>query len=145
MTDGGRLSTLRAWCTDNGIRIDSRLELAEDPHGGIAVYNYSGSSIDSPITREFTCTLMFPMELFIHLRLPNALLPSLWLFLHTTHTPVSTRCLRTRCSDRNHKVVAIPKHAILSVRSCSLSDNIPFVPYGNGAHCGLALALYTEL
>lgn len=42
-------------------------------------------------------------------------------------------------------VVRIPKHAILSTRSCFLSQDIPFAPYGHAAHLALALALYGEM
>ncbi|KAH7926389.1 hypothetical protein BV22DRAFT_1009107, partial [Leucogyrophana mollusca] len=39
-------------------------------------------------------------------------------------------------------VVYIPKAAVLSVKSCSLSDVITPVPYGHGAHLALAFAVY---
>jgi hypothetical protein len=42
-------------------------------------------------------------------------------------------------------VVSIPKTALLSVKSCSLSDHIPPEPYGQGANLALSLALYIEL
>ncbi|KAI0359962.1 SET domain-containing protein [Trametes cingulata] len=42
-------------------------------------------------------------------------------------------------------VAAIPKAAILSVRSCTLAEHIDWVPYGHGATLALSLALYSEL
>ncbi|KIK48130.1 hypothetical protein CY34DRAFT_32995, partial [Suillus luteus UH-Slu-Lm8-n1] len=47
--------------------------------------------------------------------------------------------------DRSCSLVRIPKHAILSTRSCFLSQDIPFAPYGHAAHLALALALYGEI
>ncbi|PPQ67954.1 hypothetical protein CVT26_005834 [Gymnopilus dilepis] len=45
----------------------------------------------------------------------------------------------------NYTLVRIPKAAVLSVRSCSLSNYIPFSPYGVGAQLTLSLALYVEI
>ncbi|OBZ71035.1 N-lysine methyltransferase SETD6 [Grifola frondosa] len=42
-------------------------------------------------------------------------------------------------------LVSIPKTAILSVRSCSIAERIPFVPYGHGATLALSLGLYYEI
>lgn len=42
-------------------------------------------------------------------------------------------------------VVDIPKAALLSTRSCTLSNKMSHVPYGSGAHLALALALHYEL
>ncbi|KAF8911619.1 hypothetical protein CPB84DRAFT_1762387 [Gymnopilus junonius] len=45
----------------------------------------------------------------------------------------------------NYTLVRIPKDAVLSVRSCSLSGYIPFSPYGLEAQLALSLALYAEI
>ncbi|KAI0635839.1 SET domain-containing protein [Trametes polyzona] len=42
-------------------------------------------------------------------------------------------------------VASIPKPSILSVRSCSLSEQIQGIPYGHGAVLSLSLALYSEI
>ncbi|KAG2056853.1 hypothetical protein BDR06DRAFT_952509 [Suillus hirtellus] len=42
-------------------------------------------------------------------------------------------------------VVRIPKAAILSTKSCFLSQDITSAPYGHAAHLALALALYGEI
>jgi len=47
--------------------------------------------------------------------------------------------------DAPASVVLIPKSAVLSVKSCSLSDWITPVPYGHGAHLALSLAVYVEM
>ncbi|KAI0343151.1 hypothetical protein BDW22DRAFT_1241279 [Trametopsis cervina] len=60
----------------------------------------------------------------------------------------SSLFVRNRSSfflDPHITLVSIPKHAILSVRSCTLASEIPFVPYGYGAQLCLSLALYSEL
>jgi stringent starvation protein B len=41
-------------------------------------------------------------------------------------------------------VVRIPKTAVLSVKSCSVSEHIPFEIHGLGAQLGLSFALYSE-
>ncbi|KAG1785503.1 uncharacterized protein HD556DRAFT_1249754 [Suillus plorans] len=47
--------------------------------------------------------------------------------------------------DCSRSLVRIPKAAILSTRSCFLSQDIISAPYGHGAHLALALALYGEI
>ncbi|KAG1876606.1 hypothetical protein DFJ58DRAFT_649721 [Suillus subalutaceus] len=47
--------------------------------------------------------------------------------------------------DCSCSLVRIPKAAILSTRSCFLSQDITFAPYGHAAHLALALALYGEI
>ncbi|TFK82917.1 SET domain-containing protein [Polyporus arcularius HHB13444] len=42
-------------------------------------------------------------------------------------------------------VAAIPKSAVLSVRTCTLSEQISWVPYGHGAVLAMSLALYSEI
>ncbi|KAH9923744.1 SET domain-containing protein, partial [Epithele typhae] len=42
-------------------------------------------------------------------------------------------------------VATIPKAAILSVRTCSLTSLIPWVPYGHAATLALSFALYSEM
>ncbi|KAL9712231.1 hypothetical protein Ac2012v2_005309 [Leucoagaricus gongylophorus] len=45
----------------------------------------------------------------------------------------------------NVALVRIPNHAVLSVRSCSLSEYIPIALHGWDAQLGLAFALYSEI
>lgn len=42
-------------------------------------------------------------------------------------------------------MVCVPNHAVLSVRSCSLSEYIPFALDGWDAQLGLTFALYSEM
>jgi len=42
-------------------------------------------------------------------------------------------------------VVRVPNHAVLSMRSCSLSEHIPFALDGWDAQLGLTFALYSEM
>ncbi|KAG2150214.1 uncharacterized protein EDB93DRAFT_1084426 [Suillus bovinus] len=47
--------------------------------------------------------------------------------------------------DSSCSLVRIPKAAILSTKSCFLSQDITSVPYGHTAHLALALAVYSEI
>ncbi|KAG1781041.1 hypothetical protein EV702DRAFT_690450 [Suillus placidus] len=47
--------------------------------------------------------------------------------------------------DRSCSLVRISKTAILSTKSCFLSQDITSAPYGHAAHLALALALYGEI
>ncbi|EGO22114.1 hypothetical protein SERLADRAFT_440135 [Serpula lacrymans var. lacrymans S7.9] len=101
--------TLLGWCSNNGIRIDSRIRIIENG-------NHDGDiSSDNAGISEFVGG-------------DGAI--SVW----------SRECIESPAT-----LVHIPKSAVLSVRSCSLSQLIAPIPYGNGAHLALALALYGEL
>ncbi|KAM6502690.1 hypothetical protein JOM56_002667 [Amanita muscaria] len=45
----------------------------------------------------------------------------------------------------NTKLVRIPRHAVLSTKSCTLSEHMSSTPYGLGAQLALSLALYAEI
>ncbi|KAK2463049.1 hypothetical protein APHAL10511_004704 [Amanita phalloides] len=84
------LATLCAWCTLNGIEIDSRLRFNWDPNAGCGIFSRS-------------------------------------------YIPANTTLVR------------IPKHAVLSTKSCTLASCIPTSLYGRGAQLALSLAVYIEI
>ncbi|KZT27781.1 hypothetical protein NEOLEDRAFT_1130259 [Neolentinus lepideus HHB14362 ss-1] len=61
-----------------------------------------------------------------------------------TATGIGVRAKRN-CLAVPATLVKVPKTAVLSVRTCSLSRHISPIPYGHGAHLSLALALHGEL
>ncbi|PCH39517.1 SET domain-containing protein [Wolfiporia cocos MD-104 SS10] len=64
-------------------------------------------------------------------------------FVDDPHTGIAVFSNRPIASCTT--LATIPKSALLSVRSCSVSEHIPFVPYGHGAHLALSFALHAEL
>jgi hypothetical protein len=118
------INTLLAWCSANRIQIDPRLRIIRHTdHAGVGVFCHD-AEIGCPSTREFIF-----------------------------HVPVSMRA-RARIVSQKYLIIAvhsclpvvrIPKSAVLSVKSCSLSDSITPEPYGHEAHLALSLALYGEM
>ncbi|KAI0697097.1 hypothetical protein C8T65DRAFT_813958 [Cerioporus squamosus] len=51
----------------------------------------------------------------------------------------------TAACNQSDSVAVVPKSAVLSVRTCVLSEQISWVPYGHGAVLALSLALYSEI
>lgn len=136
-----RLSTLLEWCAANGIWIDSRLSVEEDAQaGGICIRNVAASLIEYAATR----TSRIPRPCYAYMLTVSVLSLNPGSAFHLLN-PRSGMDTDAVALTRGIAVVTIPKTAVLSVRSCTLSDDIPFVPCGHGAHLGLALALYGEL
>lgn len=111
-----RTSTLLAWCNDNGIIIDPRIQVVDNdvepssfPEGSRFGVEENSSDFGPLCRRGLN---IYSRDQYIH----------------------------SPCT-----LVYIPKTAILSVRSSFLSSQIEPVPYGHGAHLSLALALYGEL
>lgn len=128
-----RLGILLTWCSDNNIRIDPRIEVVDREDTGISVYSRD-SYIDSLVTREFiahscSCSRVLSSEENPpHCETKSP--PTLSFGISHTHL---------------WPVVTIPKTAVLSVRSCTITEMIPHAPVGHGAHLALSLAVYSEM
>ncbi|KAI5995674.1 hypothetical protein EDD15DRAFT_2164752 [Pisolithus albus] len=113
----GRTSALLAWCNDNGIIIDPRIQVVDNdvepsqasPVGSCFGVEENSSDFGPPCKRGLN--------------------------IYSRDQYIPSPCT----------LVYIPKTAILSVRSSFLSSRIESVPYGHGAHLSLAVALYGEL
>ncbi|RDX41925.1 SET domain-containing protein [Lentinus brumalis] len=51
----------------------------------------------------------------------------------------------TEAFNHSQRLATIPKRAVLSVRTCALSEHVHWAPYGHGAVLALSLALYSEI
>ncbi|KAI6044194.1 hypothetical protein EDC04DRAFT_411841 [Pisolithus marmoratus] len=111
-----RISTLLAWCDDNGIIIDPRIQLVDND---IEPRRFSGGSRFDVEENSSSSGLSCRRGLSIYSR---------------------DQYIYSQCT-----LVHIPKTAILSVRSSFLSSQMEPAPYGHGAHLSLALVLYGEL
>ncbi|KAH7890690.1 hypothetical protein F5I97DRAFT_1798549 [Phlebopus sp. FC_14] len=112
-----RISALLHWCAENGVRIDPRIQVVDK---------------DSPDTSDCSdgsCILSDGRSDYATVSRKRGIIV----------------CSREHSIEHPCTLVHIPKAAVLSVRSCSLTREITTVPYGHDAHLALALALYGEL
>ncbi|KAF9221406.1 hypothetical protein BS17DRAFT_265146 [Gyrodon lividus] len=110
-----RISVLLNWCADNGVQIDSRIQVIESSNA-----NYHPGDGDIDIV-SVKATDKSPGECGFG--------------VYSCEESIGCGCT----------LVYIPKTVALSVKSCFLSQEISPVPHGHGAHLSLALALYGEL